>query len=163
MSDRTSNERFLVDRGVGGWWQVRTTDKLTLVFSFREMLEARELASVLNRLWPTDEPRALPDGAINLLLRCQAAMQNFFSNEFDGGAQFSVLTSDIPAFIAGAAEPPTGDAQAHENLGDVLMYLHLMKEESRVEDTPTHDVLVGLTAWLEDWRQRFAVTKEESR
>lgn len=58
-----------------------------------------------------NELKAVPDGAINLLLRCQAAMQNFFSNEFDGGAQFSVLTSDIPAFIARTAETKSDDEE----------------------------------------------------
>lgn len=34
-----------------------------------------------------------------LLSRCDVAMRRYFSNEFDGGAQFSELTSDVPAYF----------------------------------------------------------------
>ena len=43
--------------------------------------------------------------AEQLLHRSNAAMGDWFSGQFDGGAQFSELTGDIPQFLAARGKP----------------------------------------------------------
>lgn len=66
------------------------------------------------------------------LERCQAAMLNWFSNEFDGGRQFSELTDDIPKLLAGAAETSPVDSHSGSKLNAGY---HIENDRSHVKGT----------------------------
>lgn len=54
----------------------------------------------------TPMTKTVRDEALELLKRCDVAMRNYFSSDFDGGESFSILTADIPEFFKRAAVEP---------------------------------------------------------